>query len=489
MKREHYKNSFFLIFARGLNIFVSFLLLPYMVRSLSVEEYGTYGQVILVIEFFRALIAMGLASVIQLQFARNGDAVANVFKTNIIGGAILGTAAAVIIAAVGPAISGLFNNEVMYPYMVIYAITMPFYLIKETFASTHIYLGKAPTVSRNEIVINLVRVALIVISIQVFHSLQFVFISLAVLNIFSAILFYFNIPSRFTAGGKFVIPLWRDQLKLGLPIGLAAIASTAILTTDSFVVSALLSVEAFAIYKAGAMQVPFVSTLYADIATTVFPDISRNAAKNSLLEIAEIKRKSALFSALLVYPVSAFILFYHQEFITLYLSDKYAASAIIFLIYNIVLFIRITNNRDVLIAFGKTKLILIGTVVVCLMNVLMSFLLVKNIGAVGAAISSLISFYLLAIFFNVRSARLLKVSVAAIFPVRALAVIFFTSGVMALISYTINEFFPLNAFVTVFNIFAFLALTYFVLVILKVVEWNSIKGLLRNIPFSKFFFK
>jgi O-antigen/teichoic acid export membrane protein len=482
VKGEHYKNSFVLIFARGINVFVSFLLLPYMVRSLTVEEYGTYGQVVLIIEFFRAVVSMGLGSMIQLQYSRYPQARSDIFKTNAIASLVTGALFAAVVISLSPVTSIAFKNESLSIYLIIYAITLPLYLLREMFSATHIYIGKAKVVSVNELVLNLFRIALIVLSIQVFHSLHYVFVSLTLLNVLGVVLFFRGIPKEFTTAGKTNLTYWKEQITLGIPLGLTAVITTLILTSDSFMVSAMLSVEVFALYKAGALQVPFLSTLYMDIAAIIFPDVSRNVQERKYDEIVQLKSKSITFTALLIYPVSCFLLFYHRDFINVYLSEKYADSAIFFLVYNVALFIRVTNNRDILTAFGKTKLILNGTLIVAIINLLLIYVGIRVSGAVGAAVSTLISFYALSIVFNNASAKLLNVSLHDLFPIRKLALILLVSCIMAGTSYGLNLYTDAGVALKLTLITVFLGLSYVVLFRIGIVESSLVKGLLRRVP-------
>ena len=51
----------FLLFGRGFNVLLSLLFLPYLARALDMVDYGSYGQTLLVVEIFKAILTCGSA--------------------------------------------------------------------------------------------------------------------------------------------------------------------------------------------------------------------------------------------------------------------------------------------------------------------------------------------------------------------------------------------------------------------------------------------
>jgi len=58
---------------QGINVLVNFLFLPYMARVFSYEDYGTYGQVLLVTSFLAALLSFGLPQIIYVYLNQDRD--------------------------------------------------------------------------------------------------------------------------------------------------------------------------------------------------------------------------------------------------------------------------------------------------------------------------------------------------------------------------------------------------------------------------------
>jgi O-antigen/teichoic acid export membrane protein len=55
---------FSLVVAQGFNAVVGFLFLPYLVRALSREQYGMYGQTLMIADTTRTIFSMGVSTVL-----------------------------------------------------------------------------------------------------------------------------------------------------------------------------------------------------------------------------------------------------------------------------------------------------------------------------------------------------------------------------------------------------------------------------------------
>ena len=51
----------------GINVLINFLTLPYLVRSLSFDDYGTYGQVLMIITILQGFFTYNLNQIANLK--------------------------------------------------------------------------------------------------------------------------------------------------------------------------------------------------------------------------------------------------------------------------------------------------------------------------------------------------------------------------------------------------------------------------------------
>jgi len=68
------KSIVFLTLAKGVNVVINFLLLPYLARALSYEDYGTYGQILLIMDMTKVLFTSGMGSATYFLLATHSNA-------------------------------------------------------------------------------------------------------------------------------------------------------------------------------------------------------------------------------------------------------------------------------------------------------------------------------------------------------------------------------------------------------------------------------
>ena len=65
----------------GINILINFLTLPYLVRSLSFDDYGTYGQVLMIVTILQGFFTFNLNQIANIYFANEENDPKIVFST------------------------------------------------------------------------------------------------------------------------------------------------------------------------------------------------------------------------------------------------------------------------------------------------------------------------------------------------------------------------------------------------------------------------
>src|SRR5690606_1978672 len=103
------------------------------------------------------------------------------------------------------------------------------------------------------------------------------------------------------------------------PMLLVALFGAGVLNIDGIIVSSILGVKEFAIYRAGAIELPFIGTICSTVATVIMPDLAKLAFAGNGKEIFTLNRKASNITAFIVIPTAMFLIFFGEEFITLYL--------------------------------------------------------------------------------------------------------------------------------------------------------------------------
>jgi len=468
-----------LVFGNGINVFLGFLLVPYLSRSLSVSDYGTYGQVLMVIGFLVSVLGFGLDKVLYADLADENIDSNNTIISNAANSFLFGIGGTIIVLFCNNWIASYLDNELLSNLLLVFAISIPFQLLYKSFTSTLVYYGLVKKSVVINVTTNILRLVLIFIFVQLYYSLFLIFLSLVLIPVLQSAFAYLSIPHVYKINGKIKKDLMVNQVNIGIPLGLTVIISTVFQMTDGFMVSRLLGVESYAIFRNGATEIPMLAGIYASVNTILLPDVSKMFANGKILEIAKLKSRALLNTAALIYPLILFFIIFSFELIPLYLSQKYASSYVVFMIFNSVLFLRVTSYTDVYIASKKNNLLPKKFLIVSLVNLVLNYFLIDFFNVKGAALATFLSYLLLITLLIKDSLKILKIRLRDLIPFRKMLVLFFGCLVFCLL---IRETYLQlnNIFYLPFLGIGFALTTYFVILNYDLLEKEIVRNILKK---------
>lgn len=168
-------------------------------------------------------------------------------------------------------------------------------------------------------------------------------------------LFFKNIP--FKEIKKIQTNLtYREMFAYSLPIVYASLWGTAIKSADQFFISRYFGTEVFAEYSNGFIEIPLVSMVTGATSSIMMPLLSKMIHdKTPVNEIAVLWQNVLTKSALIIYPIVIFCVFYSKEIMLILYSEKYANSAIYFQFSMILNLFNIIIFAPIIFAMGETK--------------------------------------------------------------------------------------------------------------------------------------
>lgn len=450
-----FKNIGLLTLGQSLNLVVNLLFLPYMSRTLDYESYGTYGQAVLIISTLTTILTMGLPQILNIFLADTQKDQSETLKANMFLSLSLGLIGVFLIVILHVPLVHFFKNEALLQPLLIYSISILFSVPYNSFITYLVFQNKVKQNVMVSVSTNLLKVLLVILIVRYTQSVSLVMIVL----VFIAALQFFIIGylCRKVLKAKLREEFVKIQLVKAVPLGMTTVMGVVILYTDSFMVSNMLGVKEYAIFRNGAMEVPFLSSIYGAISTIVLPELAKLWQEKKVDEVVALKGKIILNSAIVVYPFLALFLFYAQSFIVWYFGEAYVGSAVIFAIYNLLLIIRINDYYDVLIISGNSNKILKANVVIAFVNVLLTIVLIHYYGAKGAAAGIVISVFLLMIYLLYETNKVIHSKIWSYLNFRKTSCVLLLSLVLAFVfCYLLPHLFDLSTIVKIF-----LALVYF----------------------------
>jgi O-antigen/teichoic acid export membrane protein len=373
-----------------------------LARILSVRDYATYRQTFLAYQFAAPLLTLGLPMALYYFLPGEDRRRRGVLFDNLTALTVMGCVFAVFLLAGGNRLlAWRFRNPDLVGalrWMAVYAL----------FALPAGALGACLTVQNR------------VVQLSVFNVLSR---ALTLVAIVVTVLFW---PNPFAAvkanvvceGLVLVLALWlmtrsvpRDAAGVSLrgmcamagyavPLGLASMFGTLTLQLDKLIVASLCGPEDFAVYANGAMEIPLIGVVTGAMASVILVDMRAAVVKGDHEEALRLFRLAAARSACILLPAMCFLFVFAEDIVTVLFSNKYVGSVLPFRIYLLLLPVRAAFYGPALMALGQTTLVLVRSILDLCIDAVLSVLLVRYMGALGAAVATVAMLYLWCVPFN-----------------------------------------------------------------------------------------
>lgn len=238
--------------------------------------------------------------------------------------------------------------------------------------------------------------------------------------------------------------MWQ-QLKYSIPLGLSSMLATLSQNLDKVIVSSMRPPEEFALYINGAVEIPVIATITSSVMAVLLPEFARMFKEGQPGQIVYRWKRAMVKCSLIIFPLMAFLMTMAREAMVVLFSRDYEASSIPFRIYLLMLPLRITTFGPIVMASGKSHLILICTAIVLLSNLVLSIVLTYFIGYIGAATATVVVSYLVGLpFYLIVISRLCRCPVSRLLPHRQIGQVAMVSIVAAGACVAVTALIPLQ---------------------------------------------
>ena len=414
-------------------------------RFLSKSEYGTYKQVMYVYNTLLVVFTLGLPKAYAYFLPRfdikYGNGIVN--KINVIF-FLIGLIFTLLLYFGAPTIATILQNPDLVSSMRLFAITPVFILptmgiegIMSTYKKN--YINAIYTIITR--ILMLLLVALPAVLYRADCNTAIVGFSISSIITCVIGLIVKKIPYRGIESVKAQLS-YSEIFRFSLPLMLASLGGIAIKSADQFFVSRYFGSEVFADFANGSTDLPFVGMILSAAATVLLPEFSRSLASNkdSYNDIIDLWRRTAVKSALILYPLIVFCMFFSSDIMVCLYGNLYAASAVYFFIILIVDLFTIAPYYPIIIALGATKYYANVHLCLALTVWVLEFVVVLFFSsALAIAITSAVMQIIKVIVMTKFIANKLNVRIVDIFPIRELLTIISSNvlcGIVVFILFT-----------------------------------------------------
>lgn len=328
-------------------------------RFFNKADYGTYRQILYVYNTLLIIFSAGLPRVFNYYLPRYNlsqgkDIVLKITRVLF----FCGLAFSVFLFSFSGIIAGILKNPELSIGLKYFSpipmLLLPTLGIEGIFSSYKktIFIAIYNTVSR------ILMLLFIVLPVILFKGtyLYAIYGWIAVSVITLMIAYYFRrIPFKGVTIEKSQLH-FREILKYSMPLVSASMAGIAIRSANQFFISRYFGPEVFAGFSNGFIEIPMVRMITGATSTVLMPVFSKIIHdKSDITQLTNLWKNALQKSAVLIYPMVIFFLFYSREVVTIVYSEAYADSAKYFSTAMILNFFNIIIFAPLLLAIGETR--------------------------------------------------------------------------------------------------------------------------------------
>ena len=421
-----------------------------LARFRTIEEYGVYSELLLVVSLTTSLLMLGLPNSINYFLARAEDQAErrrflSVYYTlSTILSAVIGL---VLILAI-PLIEAYFHNPSIRNFAYFLAI-YPWTVIITSSVENVLVVYQRTWFLMLFRLVSSVALLLTVLVVQ-WCGLGFSAYIYALTAVSAALsLAVYFITSRLCEGLKFGWDkaLIRQVFIFSIPMGLGAVVGTLNTEIDKLLIGYLMDTEQMGIYTNAAKELP-LTVVATSITAVLLPRLTRMIKREKTREAIRLWKVAVELALIVIALAVAGLVTYAEEVVTILSSEKYLPGVPVFRVYSLNLLLRCTYFGIVLQGFGATKKILQCSILSLILNVILNPLFYYLFGMIGPAIATFLAILLILLLQLYMTSKVTKISFSEIFPWKKAGEILLVNATFGCAFWWIKRLLPLQLFLS-----------------------------------------
>lgn len=345
------------------------LALPYfLVRLLTVGDFGSYRQFFLLEMYISGLFQLGVNQTLYYFIPRDLKNAGAYFLNSILMNVIIFTLAFTVIGLASDSLSRWLNMAILhdafwtlasYVVLMILAIACDCYLTarQEVRAAAIFEVAGQALVSVVCVVVALVtrRLSDILVGLVIARALQL-----------SAMLIFIHWRLHGFRAERYFLDI-RDQIRYGVVLGAAGTLLSPLLKLHEFFVSRYYGTESYAVYSAGCTDLPVIQMFTQSVAVVALGQFAMLEQQKDWEGIRRLWRNVLTSSYAVALPFVVLLLLIAKPLMLFMFTDTYSAAIPIFrvntllklgLIFNSTLVLRAMSRNDITIKVNAIALVL-----------------------------------------------------------------------------------------------------------------------------------
>lgn len=422
---------------------VGLIVTKLMSVRLSLTDYGTYSQAMLIVATATSLLGLGLVNAVNFYYNSKSieedkeKYIGTLFGLQYI---VSGIGGIVIILIQIPLIN-YFNNEQLRGIIYLIAFMPLFENLMPMLQVLFISCGKAKVIAIRNFVVSTLRLVIVVVTCFITNNILTILVFLLIMDIAQVLYFMLSFARmKFRISIlKFSVEYVPEVLRFCIPMAVYIASSSIARDIDKYIVSFFSDTETFAIYSNASKALPF-DLVTASFITVLIPIITRQIGSGQK-SLALATFKEYLRIGYIVTWIVAFgAIVNAKELMQLLYDKKFLPGLTVFIMYIIVVMIKFANTSLILVACGKTKTLMYCSIISMMVNAALSLVLYNYLRIMGPAIATMLVSLATTIALLIIGARELDSNFFQLFDWKELLVVFLEMLAVGAVSFVIKLF-------------------------------------------------
>ncbi len=416
-------------------------------RFRSFEEYGTYSQLLLIVNLISAFFMLGLPNSINYFLARaeTKEEKRNFLSVYYSVSTLLSLLVGVVLVCGIPIFERYFSNPLLSRYYYFLALYPWATIIASGIENILIVFERTRTLVAFQILRGLFTLSSVILVQAVgwgFDEYMMVYLAVCI----ACAIFVYGCSSYLTGGLRVSFdPLMiKSIFAFSVPMGLSVIVGTLDIEIDKLLIGYLMNTEQLAIYTNAARELP-LTVAATSITAVLLPQLTRMIKGGDKRDAVELWGHAVRLSFVFMCFFVAGVFTYAEDVMTILYSAKYLPGVSVFRVYTLILLLRCTYFGIILNACGRSRLIFRCSLAALVLNVILNPLLFRMFGMVGPAIATFLSILIINMVQLAATAKETAVPFRKVFPWGSLGGILGVNLVLAVVFFILKRALPLDA--------------------------------------------
>ena len=437
--------AFLLTASRVVTLLISLVTNMLLSRFRSLEEFGTYSEIIVVITLAVSIFTLGLPNSINYFLPKSKDAgqrdkFLSVYYFSI---TAISVVMGLVLVIATPIIVKYYDNPSieMYSYLL---LIIPWTKVIIGGRSNMFVATSRATKEITHNVLNSIFLLLIILFTKVLNeSFNFYLILYVVVEVVFTIAVYFETYRLMDKINlSFDLKFFKQILAFSIPMGLSSAVGTLCAEVDKLMIGWLYDEASVAIYSNAGRELP-ITYLSTSFTAVMLPQIVKLLSDEKKEKAVKLWRDSIELCFIIMNFFSVVCVVFAPQIISLLYSDKYLDGVNVFRIYSLVLSLRVTYWGMMLNAYGKSKTILYTSVISLMSNVILNVICYFAFGFSGPAVATFLSVAVAVVFQLLFTKKETGFTIKNILPVKRLFFVLAVNGIFGVaLTLLVEKFVP-----------------------------------------------